>query len=97
MATAFLEQYRPNGATGPTNRNCTAMWLDGAQLSGPLPSTLGNLTNLQFLSVGSNQLSGQLPSTLGNLVNLIWLYINDNQFSGPLPSTLGNLAKIYYL
>ena len=36
-------------------------------LSGPLPSTLGNLANLRHLNLGGNQLSGSIPDSLGNL------------------------------
>ena len=44
--------------------------LDGKQLSGPIPSELGNLANLEFLSLRDKQLSGSIPSELGNLDNL---------------------------
>ena len=35
--------------------------LDGKQLSGPIPSELGNLDNLEFLWLRDNQLSGCVP------------------------------------
>ena len=35
--------------------------LDGNQLSGPIPSELGNLDNLRALSLGNNQFSGCVP------------------------------------
>ena len=68
--------------------------LDGKQLSGPIPSELGNLDNLEFLSLRDNQLSGPIPSELGNLDNLEVLWLRDNQLSGPIPSELGDLDNL---
>jgi hypothetical protein len=36
-------------------------------LSGSIPESLGNLSNLQFLYLHRNQLSGSIPESLGNL------------------------------
>ena len=71
--------------------------LDGKQLSGPIPSELGNLANLEFLSLRDNQLSGRIPSELGNLDNLQALELHDNQLSGPIPSELGDLDNLELL
>ena len=71
--------------------------LDGKQLSGPIPSELGNLANLEFLSLRDKQLSGSIPSELANLDNLEWLILDSNQLSGPIPSELGNLDNLQAL
>ena len=71
--------------------------LDGKQLSGPIPSELGNLANLESLSLRDNQLSGPIPSELGNLDNLELLYLDSNQLSGSIPSELGNLDNLELL
>ena len=71
--------------------------LDGKQLSGPIPSELGNLTNLERLSFWGNQLSGPIPSELGNLDNLELLYLDSNQLSGSIPSELGDLDNLIAL
>ena len=39
-------------------------WLRDNQLSGPIPSELGNLDNLRALSLGNNQFSGCVPVKL---------------------------------
>jgi Leucine-rich repeat (LRR) protein len=71
-----------------------SLFLDENQLSGTIPSDLGNLLYLQDLYLGFNQLSGEIPSVLGNLTNLITLYLNDNELTGAIPSLLGNLLNL---
>ena len=84
--------------------------LDGNQLSGSIPSELGNLAYLQELWLHDNQLSGSIPSELGNLANLERLRATTNGSipgtgqprqctsattrSGSIPSELGNLANL---
>ena len=69
------------------------MHLPSNQLSGTIPSSLGNL-DLDYLHLGNNQLSGTIPSSLGNLANLNVLDLSSNQLSGMIPSALGNLANL---
>ena len=68
------------------------MDLSANNLSGPIPSELGNLTALEELDLGPNDLSGPIPSELGNLTALRYLYLYGNALSGPIPPWLGNLT-----
>ena len=83
--------------------NLSGRWDGGEQrivlhgLSGPIPSELGGLANLQQLSLGPNELSGPIPSELGGLANLQQLYLYSNELSGPIPSELGGLANLQRL
>ena len=43
--------------------------LDGKQLSGSIPSELGNLANLEGLGLNDNRLSGCVPAALLNMPN----------------------------
>ena len=55
------------------------------QIAGTIPSSFGNLQNLQVLSLPLNNLLGTLPSSIGNLTNLLRLNLNSNALTGILP------------
>ncbi|XP_024198025.1 probable leucine-rich repeat receptor-like serine/threonine-protein kinase At3g14840 [Rosa chinensis] len=63
-------------------------------LSGPIPSYLGNITTLTYLSIENNMFSGTVPPELGNLVNLQNLILSANNLTGELPAVLMNLTKL---
>ena len=67
--------------------------LSGNNLSGSIPSRLGNLRYLVHLNLNGNRLSGSIPQELGNLTLLETLYLNNNQLTGEIPNTLG--SRIY--
>ena len=73
----------------------TYLRLDYNQLTGSIPSEIGNLTNLTYLDLLSNQLTGSIPSEIGNLTNLVWLSLNHNQLTGSIPVEIGYLSNVY--
>jgi hypothetical protein len=86
----------PNGNV--TQRgHVSELRLNGNQLIGQLPDSVGNLSTLQFLHLYSNHLSGQIPDSLSNLSVLQHLHLTDNELSGPLPSSLGTLGALQTL
>jgi hypothetical protein len=60
-----------------------------------LPDSIGNLSNLQVLSLHLNKLTG-LPNTIGNLINLQVLKLGRNKLAG-LPDSIGNLVNLQEL
>eukprot|EP00898_Chlorokybus_atmophyticus_P000638 jgi/Chlat1/1575/Chrsp123S01851 len=82
------------GITCQDGMGITQVNLQGNHFYGPLPSSMGNMINLEELRFGINQFTGPLPSTMGNWIKLRLLFLNDNQLSGPVPSTLSNLNRL---
>ncbi|MYN63755.1 MAG: PEGA domain-containing protein, partial [Acidobacteria bacterium] len=59
-----------HGVATDGNGRVRRLDLFGNQLTGSIPSSLGSLTNLEYLHLGGNQLTGSIPSSLGSLTNL---------------------------
>ncbi|KAD5961384.1 hypothetical protein E3N88_12857 [Mikania micrantha] len=56
--------------------------------------TLGNLSSLQTLELGSNSISGPIPDSIGRLSSLLVMNLPSNSISGPLPDSLGRLLAL---
>ncbi len=76
--------------------------LNNNNLRGELPPEIGDLTELERLSLKSNAagnsrgnyISGQLPKEIFDLKKLSYLDLQGNQFSGIIPSEIGNLTNL---
>nr|XP_023895117.1 probable leucine-rich repeat receptor-like protein kinase At5g49770 isoform X3 [Quercus suber] len=66
-------------------------------ITGQLPSSIGNLMNLINLNLIGCSFSGSIPDTIGNLQQLITLSLNNNSFSGRIPTSIGRLSNLYWL
>ncbi|KAI8026198.1 putative LRR receptor-like serine/threonine-protein kinase [Camellia lanceoleosa] len=63
-------------------------------LTGSLSASIGNLSRMQYLTVGINALSGELPKELGKLTDLRSLYFVSSGVSGAIPSTFAALQNL---
>jgi hypothetical protein len=64
------------------------------QLNGSIPSSIGNLPQLNTISLSDNQLGGSIPDSVGNLTNLVDIDFGNNALSGTIPSSLANLTRL---
>lgn len=71
------------------------------KMKGSIPSSIGLLTSLTYLSLSSypdySDLSGTIPSTIGYLTNLEYLYVYRNKITGTIPSAIGYLNSLNIL
>jgi len=66
------------------------------ELTGEIPSEIGNISSLQYLNLTNNKLSGSIPSSFTGLSNLSILYVYNNELSGNIPdfTTLSSLTRL---
>jgi Leucine-rich repeat (LRR) protein len=62
--------------------------------AGTLPSTIGQLQQLEFIELLRNRFSGMLPTEIGKLTRGTLLTARDNAFDGSLPTELGILTSM---
>ncbi|XP_042422611.1 brassinosteroid LRR receptor kinase BRI1-like [Zingiber officinale] len=85
------------GSMGYTfNNNGSMIFLDLSfnQLSGEIPSEIGQMYYLIILNLGHNSLSGLIPSELGNLRFVAVLDLSYNALEGPIPWSFSHLAML---
>ena len=51
-------------------------WLEDNQLTGPIPTEIGNLSNLEILKLDNNQLTGYIPESICDL-NIVFNWQNN--------------------
>ncbi|RDX66877.1 DNA damage-repair/toleration protein DRT100, partial [Mucuna pruriens] len=71
--------------------------LDLKNISGPFPSFLFQIPNIQYIYIENNQLSGRIPENIGNLTRLGVLSLAGNRFTGPIPSSITELTQLGHL
>ncbi|MFT5004376.1 MAG: hypothetical protein ACI836_001279 [Saprospiraceae bacterium] len=79
------------------NNQVVAVNLMFNNLKGHLPTSIGQLENLQSLELSFNQITGTLPVSIGGMTQLKTLAINGNQLEGTIPESLGNLSNLEQL
>jgi len=86
-----------HGVTLNTDGCLSVLDLNSNNLTGSIPTDIGELQDCVYLNLSLNQLSGTIPNTIGNLQNLGFLNLRTNQLSGAIPMEIGNLQGITFL
>ncbi|TQE09090.1 hypothetical protein C1H46_005243 [Malus baccata] len=77
--------------------NLETLILNNNLISGTIPRSIVNCTNMIWVSLSSNRLSGDIPSGIGNLHKLAILQLGNNSLSGQIPAELGKCEKLIWL
>ena len=64
------------------------------QLSGPLPTQLGKLTNLEIFYLDTNNFTGSIPTEIGLMTSLSFVDLRGNSLKGSIPSEMGLLSNL---
>jgi Leucine-rich repeat (LRR) protein len=57
-----------------------------APLTGTLPSSFGNLTDVTSITISNSMISGPIPASLMKMTQVTFVYMATNPFTGTLPS-----------
>ncbi|KAK3035428.1 LOW QUALITY PROTEIN: hypothetical protein RJ639_032853, partial [Escallonia herrerae] len=71
-------------------------YLDFSQnaLEGNIPSSLFNISDLQFINLFNNKLDGEITQDIGRLSRLNIIILQSNNFHGKIPSNLFNCSEM---
>ncbi|KAL0647359.1 hypothetical protein Bca4012_045650 [Brassica carinata] len=81
-------------STANLSTTLTSLNMGGNHISGTIPRDIGNLVNLQVLSLEANMLTGELPVSFGKLLELQVLEVYTNALSGELPSYFDKMTQL---
>ncbi|KAK6774554.1 hypothetical protein RDI58_029793 [Solanum bulbocastanum] len=77
--------------------NLELLSLDGVNISGELPDSIGAFSSLNILNLYGCQFSGSIPDSIGNLTQITALVLSYNHFTGHIPSTISKLKHFTLL
>ena len=92
LTGASLDQW--SGVFTDCDGSVIGLALFDNQLTGPIPSELGNLSNLWVMDLRGNQLTGEIPPELASLSNLEVMDLRGNQLTGEIPPELASLSNL---
>ncbi|KAL8515189.1 hypothetical protein ACS0TY_014051 [Phlomoides rotata] len=75
----------------------TVLILSNTNLSGEIPSLVGNTTLLVTLDLSLNNLTGSIPHEIGKLSMLQSLSLTSNNLQGEIPKEIGNCTQLQKL
>lgn len=80
------------------NHRVISLTIFAGQISGQIPSEVGDLPYLQKLVFRKlSNLTGQIPPAIANLKNLRFLWLSWTNLTGPVPGFLSQLMNLDYL
>ncbi|XP_065039687.1 leucine-rich repeat receptor-like serine/threonine-protein kinase BAM1 [Musa acuminata AAA Group] len=93
--SGLIPENDPNRGHNPTQ--LAQLNLSNNLLTGPIPSSISDLSSIQTLLLGSNQLAGPIPGSIGQLRRMVKLDLSSNGLSGSIPPEIGSCTQLTYL
>ena len=78
-------------------KGLTSLNLYDMDYTGPIPTALFSLTQLNYLSLQYNSLTSTIPNAIKNLKLLSQLTLDNNQLTSSIPTAVWNLPQLNYL
>ena len=76
-------------------QQCQTLFMELNEISGPLPNSIGELVNLEYLNLSGNNLEGPLQRRMIlNFVKLRQFDLSFNSLSGSIPDAFQNVTKL---
>ncbi|KAM6595157.1 hypothetical protein CsatA_002860 [Cannabis sativa] len=87
-------RYELGDSLANLSSSLTVLQLLRCGLYGPIPSSIGKLSQLNFITLDYNSFAGYIPHSFQNLTLLSTIILGNTQISGTIPSWLGNLTEL---
>lgn len=87
----------PYHSSTDTSSSLQLLGLTQNNLSGEIPSSVGNLSSLVYFLAAQNLLTGSIPGSLASLASIQVIDLTYNNLSGTVPSSIFNLSSLIYL
>ncbi|HMW37035.1 MAG TPA: FG-GAP-like repeat-containing protein, partial [bacterium] len=71
--------------------------LGNNNLSGFIPSSVGNISAIKNLNLFNNNVGGPIPATISALTEIVSLNLQNNQLTGSIPASITALTKLKHL
>ncbi|XLT57104.1 receptor-like protein 6 isoform X1 [Arachis hypogaea] len=79
------------------SKTLVTIYLPSTSFYGTLPTSIENLTSLNWFEISSCNFYGVIPSSIGNLTQLALLDLTNNSFDGEIPGSLFELENLVNL
>ncbi|TXG48843.1 hypothetical protein EZV62_024718 [Acer yangbiense] len=94
IQVGFVTKNRNESYKGSILRYMLGIDLSSNELTGDIPTDIGNLQQIKAMNLSHNFLSGSIPESFSNLTNIESLDLSHNKLSGRIPTQLTQLNSL---
>jgi hypothetical protein len=89
-----LADYQPFTECIVPGAGCTRLSIGYKDLTGTIPTEIGQLTDVSYLVIRDNKLTGTLPTEIALMTKLTYFNAFGNDLTGTVPSELGAMTQL---